>query len=75
MVGANGISCGVGVNGVRDPAHRDQQHVRADDRDQHDRDEHSVLHQHLPGVHHVEERADPDGVERVLAALSLVIFA
>ncbi len=56
------------VDRVRDPVHPHQQHVRADDRDQHDRDEHDVPHQHLAEVHHVEERADPDRVERVLAA-------
>ena len=58
----------MGVDGVADPVHPHQQDVRADDRDQHDRDEHDVPHQHLAEVHHVEERADPDRVERVLAA-------
>ncbi len=56
------------VDGVGHAAHADQQHVRADDGDQDDRDEHDVPHQLLAEVQHVEERADPDRVERVLAA-------
>ena len=60
--------CGIGVNRMRDPADPYQQHVPADDGDQHDRQQHDVPHQHLAEIHHVEERAHPDGVERVLAA-------
>jgi hypothetical protein len=52
---------------VADPAHPDQQHVRADQRDQDDRDKHDVPQQHLAEVHHVEERTHADRVERVLA--------
>ena len=42
--------------------------MRADDGDEHDRDQHDVPHEHLPEVHHVEERADSHRVECVLAA-------
>jgi hypothetical protein len=52
---------------VADAALADQQHVRADQRDEQDRQEHDVPHQHLAEVHQVEECADPDRVERVLA--------
>jgi hypothetical protein len=52
---------------VADAAHADQQHVRADDRDEDDREHHDVPHQHLAEVHQVEERPDADFVERVLA--------
>ena len=59
---------GMGIDGVGHAAHPDEQDVRADDGDKHDRDEHDVPHEHLAEVHHVEERADSDGVECVLAA-------
>ena len=39
----------------------------SDERHKHDRDEHHVPEQHLAEVHEVEERPEPDGVERVLA--------
>ena len=53
---------------VRNPADPHQQDMGADDRDQDDGDQDDMPHQHLAEVHDVEERADPDRVERVLAA-------
>jgi hypothetical protein len=59
---------GMGIDRVRDAVNSDEQDVRPDDGDEHDRDEHDVPHQHLAEIHHVEERVHADGVECVFAA-------
>jgi hypothetical protein len=52
---------------VADPARPDQQDVRADDDDEHERHEHDVPHEHLAEVHRVPDRPRADRVERVLS--------
>jgi hypothetical protein len=66
MVGANGISCGVGVNGVRDPA-PGPEHLRADDRGPHDRGEFSgnfLISAVMEGIKSAEESSGRVGFFR-----------